>query len=124
MPDTDALVINTSPMLALIAALGDLRMLQMYSQVYVPFEVCQEILIGGRAETGGYMTQTAMKTVELLQAELQRFETQYHQASAEFYQRFQKGELGDAADYFEWSACYDMFQAVSTRFKMLNGEMP
>ena len=52
MPDTDALVINTSPMLALIAALGDLRMLQMYSQVYVPFEVCQEILIGGASGFG------------------------------------------------------------------------
>ena len=52
MPDTDAFVINTSPMLALIAALGDLRMLQMYSQVYVPFEVCQEILIGGASGFG------------------------------------------------------------------------
>ncbi len=52
MPDTDVLVINTSPMLALIAALGDLRMLQMYSQVYVPFEVCQEILSGGASGFG------------------------------------------------------------------------
>ena len=67
------------------------------------------------------MTQAAMKTVEILQAELQRFETQYQQASAEFYQRFQRGELGDSADSFEWSACYDMYQAVSTRLTMLNG---
>ena len=52
MPDTDALVINTSPMLALIAASGDLRLLQMYSQVYVPFEVCQEILSGGTSGFG------------------------------------------------------------------------
>ena len=66
------------------------------------------------------MTQTAIKTVEILQAELQRFETQYHQASAEFYQRFQKGELGDAADYFEWSACYDMLQALSACLTTLN----
>ena len=52
MPDTDMLVINTSPMLALIAARGDLRILQMYSQVYVPLEVCQEILSGGASGFG------------------------------------------------------------------------
>ncbi len=48
------------------------------------------------------MTQAAMK------AELLRFEAQYQQTSAEFYQHFQQGKLGDSADYFEWSACYDM----------------
>ena len=66
------------------------------------------------------MTQTAIKTVEILQAELQRFEIQYQQTSSEFYQQFQQGELGDAADYFEWSACYDMLQALSACLTTLN----
>jgi predicted nucleic acid-binding protein len=39
------MVINTSPLIALVAALGDLRVLQRYHPVDVPFEVCQEILI-------------------------------------------------------------------------------
>ncbi len=48
MPETQRIVINTAPLIALVAALGDLTVLQsLYSQVLVPFEVCQEILVGG-----------------------------------------------------------------------------
>jgi len=46
MPNPDRIVINTSPLIALVAALGDLTILQaLYQQVFVPFEVCQEILV-------------------------------------------------------------------------------
>jgi predicted nucleic acid-binding protein len=47
MPEIDALVINTSPIIALTAALGDLQVLKMYQRVLVPFEVHQELLVGG-----------------------------------------------------------------------------
>lgn len=47
MPDTHALVINTAPLIALVAALDNLRILQTYDRVQVPREVCQEILVGG-----------------------------------------------------------------------------
>lgn len=48
MPNSKEIVINTSPLLALSAALGDLSVLQsLYNQVFVPFEVCQEIEKGG-----------------------------------------------------------------------------
>jgi len=48
MPETQRIVINTSPLIALVAALGDLTVLQsLYTQVLVPFEVCQEIMTGG-----------------------------------------------------------------------------
>ena len=48
MPDTERIVIDTAPLISLVAALGDLKVLQsLYSQVLVPFEVCQEILNGG-----------------------------------------------------------------------------
>lgn len=49
MPDTEEIVINTSPMVALVAALGDLELLQMYRRVLVPFEVRQELMVGGTA---------------------------------------------------------------------------
>ena len=52
MPKIEELVINTGPLLALIAALGDLSVLQMYSQVWAPLEVCQEILAGGSTGFG------------------------------------------------------------------------
>jgi len=48
MPKAKELVINTGPLLAITAALGDLTVLQaLYSRVYVPFEVCEEIRAGG-----------------------------------------------------------------------------
>lgn len=48
MPETENLVINTGPLLALTAGYGDLSFLEkIYKRVLVPFEVCQEIKAGG-----------------------------------------------------------------------------
>ena len=47
LPDTQVLVINTAPLIALVAALGDLSILRMYDRVWVPREVCQEMLVEG-----------------------------------------------------------------------------
>lgn len=48
MPNPEKIVINTSPLIALVAAWGDLTILQsLYQEVLVPFEVCQEIIAGG-----------------------------------------------------------------------------
>jgi predicted nucleic acid-binding protein len=47
MRSAEEIVINTGPILAIVAALGSLDILQMYRQVWVPWEVCQEVLVGG-----------------------------------------------------------------------------
>jgi predicted nucleic acid-binding protein len=48
MPNPERIVINTSPLIALVAAWGNLTILQsLYQEVLVPFEVCQELLSGG-----------------------------------------------------------------------------
>lgn len=48
MPKTEKIVINTSPLIALVAANGDLNILRyLYEEVLVPFEVCQEVCTGG-----------------------------------------------------------------------------
>ncbi len=48
MPKTERIVINTSPIIALVAALGELKILEsLYREVLVPNEVGQEILVGG-----------------------------------------------------------------------------
>lgn len=53
MPNTNQIVINTSPLIALIAAMGELNFLQsLYEDIFVPFEVNQEILIGGNTGFG------------------------------------------------------------------------
>lgn len=53
MPETNRIVINTAPIISLVAALGDLTVLQsLYNQVLVPCEVCQEIRAGGTSGFG------------------------------------------------------------------------
>jgi predicted nucleic acid-binding protein len=48
MPETETIVINTGPLLALIAGYGDLSLLKnLYRRILVPFEVCREIEAGG-----------------------------------------------------------------------------
>ena len=43
MPERKDLVINTGPLLALMASIGDLSLLeQLYNHVLVPFEVCNK----------------------------------------------------------------------------------
>ena len=46
MPEARQIAIDTSPIVAIVAALGDLAVLQsVYDRVSVPFEVSQEILV-------------------------------------------------------------------------------
>jgi len=53
MPNSKRIVINTGPLLALIAGMENLDILDsLYEQVVVPFEVCEEILSGGSASFG------------------------------------------------------------------------
>lgn len=48
MHEPSRIVINTGPILALVSALGDLEILKtLYEEVYIPFEVCDEIMKGG-----------------------------------------------------------------------------
>jgi predicted nucleic acid-binding protein len=48
MPKTAEIVINTGPLITLVAATGNLHILKiLYQRVLVPFEVCQEMLHSG-----------------------------------------------------------------------------
>jgi hypothetical protein len=64
----------------------------------------------------------AEQTLSDLRQQLRGFESRYHLTSHDFYQQFHHGQLGDDPDYFEWSACYDMYQAVSVRLHTLAAE--
>jgi hypothetical protein len=39
--------------------------------------------------------------------------------SDEFYPRFERGELGDATDFVEWSATCEMIQNLEERLAVL-----
>ncbi len=59
--------------------------------------------------------------VDLLSKDLSQFEGKYGMPSDEFFGRFEKGELGDDGDYFEWSAIFQMYRRATERLKMLEG---
>ncbi len=54
-----------------------------------------------------------------LKDELLRFEKNYKMSSDEFYRWFERGEMGDEEDYFEWSAMYQMYKKSEERLTML-----
>jgi hypothetical protein len=54
-----------------------------------------------------------------LQERLRKFEEQYLISSAEFYRQFRAGEMGDEADYFEWSAFYQMWLSTREQLDLL-----
>jgi len=54
-----------------------------------------------------------------LEAQLVEFEHQYHLPSREFYERFERGELGDDTDFVEWSATFEMVQNLQRRLDVL-----
>lgn len=66
---------------------------------------------------------STLRELAQLEARLEQFEVQHRMSSDEYYRRFQQGELGDSADFFEWSAFCDMANAVRTRLKDLETEM-
>ena len=45
-----------------------------------------------------------------LRDQLAVFESRYGLTTPEFYERFECGEMGDDADFFEWSATWEMVQ--------------
>ena len=57
-----------------------------------------------------------------LEARLQAFEVRYAMASAEFYARYEAGQLDDSADFMEWSSFYDMRTAAQQRLHWLSGQ--
>lgn len=77
-----------------------------------------------------YVDQTLDKIISLertrarqelaeLQIILEAFEEEYQMSSVDFYSQLQAGKLGDDADFFEWSAVYDMAQSLITRLGKL-----
>ncbi len=73
--------------------------------------ILDKIIISERDKAAAELTD--------IQNHIQTFEKKYKMASDIFYSRFQKGELGDDADFFEWSAFYDMYQSVRKRLASL-----
>jgi len=60
--------------------------------------------------------QTALQQIT---RELEEFEKKFKMSSEECYQRFNAGELGDGADFFEWTGLYENLLLYRKRLNML-----
>jgi hypothetical protein len=47
-----------------------------------------------------------------MRAELAALESQYGMTSVEFFDKFQQGKIGDAIDFLDWSATWQMYNDV------------
>lgn len=61
----------------------------------------------------------AARELARMEAVLHKFEEQYQLPSEEFHRRFQAGNMGDEADFFEWSAFYQMWLSTREQLDLL-----
>ncbi len=59
-----------------------------------------------------------------LEADLARFERRYGYSSADFFRRWQAGEMPDTADFMDWNALFQMTQEIRHRLSLLESVAP
>ncbi len=55
-----------------------------------------------------------------LQKRLSVFEKQYSWFTPKFYEQFEQGKIGDEADFFEWSATWEIVQELKQEMALLS----
>jgi predicted nucleic acid-binding protein len=114
MPDQSVLVINTGPLIALVAAVGDLTVLKhLYLRVIVPHEVCLEILAAG---DDGFAAPQFSAASWLERLESPRQISQYLSNSLD---RGEASVIQTALDLGLDTVCID--EAIGRRVARLNG---
>jgi hypothetical protein len=79
--------------------------------------IATAVRVGVKPEQPG-LTQDQAR-LRRYKADLSHFEREYGMLSAEFYEKFERGELGDAADFFEWAGLIDIYQHLLQKAESL-----
>jgi len=66
-----------------------------------------------------YELDASQQQLRQLEQDLAEFEGQYGLSSAQFYHKFQSGEMGDTMDYVEWASLYQMAERLRERVDLL-----
>lgn len=69
-----------------------------------------------------YEIAKTTEELEDLRTELKVYEDRFKMSSDDFFNKFSAGESGDSADFFEWSALYQMYLRSSERLNILKSE--
>lgn len=66
-----------------------------------------------------YEKEKTEEDIRLLRKDLDNFERDYNMTSEEFFNKFEKGELGDKENFFEWSAIFQMHKRSMDKLRVL-----
>lgn len=92
----------------------------------------EQLYAGGYRDT--VVDQTVRKLIEHqvqkdeaqlaeLRDDLLRYEAARGMSSEEFYARYQRGEMGDGADAFEWNTLYEMHWRLQEAVELLRAQL-
>jgi hypothetical protein len=68
-----------------------------------------------------YEADVSRAQLAQLQSDLGEFEQQFGLSSAEFFQRYQSGQVDDRMDYVEWASLVQMSNNLTERLRLLTG---
>jgi hypothetical protein len=106
-------------MAAVAAPLGRLRALErLYAQGYTD----EVVDLTGRKPVEHQIQKDEAQLADLGE-ELARFEQRYGMSSADFFARYQAGQMGDDADVFEWNALYKMHTRLADAVNSLRSQL-
>ena len=106
-------------MATVATTLGRLQVLErLYAQGYTDAVV--DLTVRKLVE---HQVQKDEAQLAALREDLARFEQCYVMTSADFFARYQAGQMGHDADVFEWSALYKMYTRLADAVKSLRGQL-
>ena len=106
-------------MAAVATTLGRLRALEsLYAQGYADEVV--DLTVHKLLE---HQVRKDEAQLAQLRTDLTRFEQRYAMSSADFFRRYQAGQMGDDADVFEWNALYKMYTRLADAVEVLRRQL-
>ena len=92
-----------------------LKKLQLLQTLIEREEMGDEVIEMTVSKLLSYELQKLRTRQGQIQEKLTAFEAQYHLNTTEFSRKFKEGKVGDAMDFFEWSALADMHRELRER---------
>lgn len=99
-------------MAATTQILEKLQLLQVLVQTE---EVGDDVTEATISKLLSYQLEKLRERQRQIQEKLTALEERYNLKTEEFSRRFREGKMGDAMDFFEWSALADIYQDLSQR---------